>query len=102
MEDFDQTARMRRLVCADAQADLVLGYPHQLLGRFWQCDRFSHDMAVINAFQVNGFTFRGKHCVIFILPPLSMGGQLLKERICSYWSKFFPVRLDAILDGFVF
>ena len=24
-------------------------------------------------------------------------GQLLKERICSHWSKFFPLRVDSIL-----
>ena len=29
------------------------------------------------------------------------GGQPLKERICSLRSKFFPLKVDPILDGFV-
>ena len=28
-------------------------------------------------------------------------GQLLKERICSYRSKFFPVRVDPILKSYL-
>ena len=28
-----------------------------------------------------------------------MAGQLLKERICSHRSKFFPFRVDLVSDG---
>ena len=27
-------------------------------------------------------------------------GQLLKKRICSSWSKFFPIRVDLFWEGF--
>ena len=40
------------------------------------------------------YSNRGSSCAIF---PLLNGDQLLKERICSLWSKFFPLRVDPIL-----
>ena len=47
---------------------------------------------LINSINANGYTFRGSSSTIFA--PLLSGGQLLKERICSYRSKFFPIRID--------
>ena len=43
----------------------------------------------------------GSNSVIFIFPFLLNRGQLLKERICSSRSKFFPLRVDLILEGHI-
>ena len=48
---------------------------------------------------MNGYTFKGSNCYIFIFASLLNTGQLLKERICSPRSKFFPLRVDHILEG---
>ena len=32
---------------------------------------------------------------------LLIGDQLLKERICSFWSKFFPLRADSFWKVFM-
>ena len=37
----------------------------------------------IGDLKVNGYTFRGSNSIIFFLPPFSIWGQPLKERICS-------------------
>ena len=41
--------------------------------------------------KVNGYTFRGSNSVIFIIASHNNWGHLIKERICSHWSKFFPL-----------
>ena len=43
--------------------------------------------------------FRWNNAAIFILGSLFIKGQLLKERICSSGSKFFPWRLDPFCMG---
>ena len=48
-------------------------------------------------FKVNGDMFRGSNFVIFTSGFLLNGGQLLKDRICSYGSKFNLLRADPIL-----
>ena len=50
---------------------------------------------------VYGYTIRGSNSAIFIFASLLNGGQLIKERICSNRSKFFPLRVDPLLDGFI-
>ena len=42
--------------------------------------------------------FRGSISVIFFLVFQLNGSQLLKERICSSRSKFFPLRVGSFLD----
>ena len=49
--------------------------------------------------KVIGYTYNGGNSTILLLASLLDGGQLLKERICSCWSKFFPVRVDPVLEG---
>ena len=44
--------------------------------------------------QVKGYAFRGSNSAVFIFVFLINLGQLLKERICSIWSKFFSLRED--------
>ena len=46
---------------------------------------------------MNGYTFRGINSVIFIVVSHIHWGHLIKERICSHPSKFFPLRVDPIL-----
>ena len=50
---------------------------------------------------VSRYTNRGSNCVIFIFTSSINGGQHLKDRSCSSGSKFFPLRVDPILEGFV-
>ena len=53
-------------------------------------------------FKVNGYTLRGSYSAIIIVSASIINkSQLLKKRICSSWSKFFPSRLDSILKGFI-
>ena len=47
--------------------------------------------------KVNCYTFRRSNSVIFIVASHINFGRLRKERICSHWSKFFPLREDPIL-----
>ena len=49
--------------------------------------------------KVNEYTFRGNNSFIFIFATHLIRGQLLKKRICSPRSKFFPLRVDPILKG---
>ena len=49
-------------------------------------------------FKVNGYTTMGCNSVIIILGSFLNRVQLLRERICSHRSKFFPLRVDAILE----
>ena len=51
-------------------------------------------------FTVNGYTFRGSNSTTSSYFSLLHGAQLLKERICSSGSKFFPLREDPFLEGF--
>ena len=47
--------------------------------------------------KLNGYTLRGSDFAVFIFaPPPSFlqRGQLIKKRICSYWSKFFSLGVD--------
>ena len=43
-------------------------------------------------YKQNGYTFKGNHSYMKIFTCLLTGGLLLKERICSRGSKFFPLR----------
>ena len=45
---------------------------------------------------VHGYTFRGSNSVIFSFGSLLKRGLLLKERICSKRSKFFPLSVHPI------
>ena len=40
--------------------------------------------------------------LVFIFASHLIRGQLLKKRICSPWSKLFPLRVDPILKGLHF
>ena len=44
-------------------------------------------------------TLPGEATVISIVASRVNWGLLIKERICSYQSKFFPLRVDPILGG---
>ena len=44
--------------------------------------------------------FQGKNSAIFKFAFLINGNELLKKRICSHRSKFFPLRVDPILEVF--
>ena len=58
-----------------------------------KCSKLScAKIPVITCINVNGVTFKGSNSSIFA-SLLSMG-QLLKERICSFRSKFFPFKVD--------
>ena len=54
----------------------------------------------MHCFKVNGYAFRGNNSSIFIFASLLNGGQLLKKRICSCRSKFFPSRVDPFWMGY--
>ena len=47
---------------------------------------------------MTGYAFKGSNFAIFFV---SFGDQLLKDRICSSRSKFFPLRVELISRGFV-
>ena len=49
---------------------------------------------------MNSFSARGNNSGIGNYSYLLYSGQLLKERICSSRSRFFPVRLDPYLEAF--
>ena len=51
-----------------------------------------------NQIKVNGFNIKGSNSVIFILASFLNGSYLSKERICPFWSKFFPLRINPILE----
>ena len=44
-------------------------------------------------------TLLGQQLSFSLLPPFLIRGQLLKERICSCRSKFFPLTVDPISEG---
>ena len=45
-------------------------------------------------------TFSGEATLPFtFLSSQKRGGQLLKERLCSLKSKFFPLRVDPVLEA---
>ena len=45
--------------------------------------------------------FKGETTLSFsFLPPSKKVGQLLNDRICSFRSKFFPLRVDPFFEGF--
>ena len=46
---------------------------------------------------MSSYTFRRRNSVIFIVASNVNWGHLIKERICSHWSKFFALRVDPIL-----
>ena len=50
--------------------------------------------------KVNGYTLSESNSVIFILGLLLNRDQFLKQRICSSRSKFYPLRVDLILESF--
>ena len=54
-------------------------------------------LLTIKGLQKNLYTLRGSNYTIFIFASLLNKGQLLKERICSKGSKFFPLKVDLIL-----
>ena len=39
---------------------------------------------------------------LFIVAPHINLGNFIKERICSHWSKFFPLRVDPFWEDFIF
>ena len=45
------------------------------------------------------YSFRGYNSASFLFAILLNGNQILKERICSSRSKFFPLRVDSLLEG---
>ena len=45
---------------------------------------------------MNGYLFRENNSFIFLFASNLSRGQVLKTRICSHWSKFFPVRVISI------
>ena len=51
------------------------------------------------SFKVKGYTFRGSNSVISIFTSFLKRHLLLMERICSSWSKFFPLGVNPILEG---
>ena len=56
-------------------------------------ETFSHILVWVH-FQgrvIKQFSFLSSHLI---------GGQLLRVRICSRGSKFFPLRVDRLLEGF--
>ena len=50
-------------------------------------------------FKVNGYTFRGSNSYFLFFASHLIRGQLLKKRICSPRSKFFPLRVGPVLEG---
>ena len=48
---------------------------------------------------VYGYTFRESNASILIFASVINEVQLLKKRICSCRSKFFPLRVETILEG---
>ena len=42
---------------------------------------------------------KGGNSTIFLFGSLHEKGQLLKEEIFSYWSKFFPITVASYLEG---
>lgn len=51
-------------------------------------------------FLVFWYIFRGSNCVIVVFASIVNEGQFLQKRICSPWSKFFPLRTDSISERF--
>ena len=51
--------------------------------------------------KVNEYTFKGSNSTGPYFASFLNGGQLLKNRICSCRSKFFPLGADPILLGIV-
>ena len=71
------------------------------LGRACAVSKYRLAGIVLLRLKVNGYTVRGSNSVSFSFACLGNGGQLLKERICSLRSKFFPLLVDHLLEGFV-
>ena len=82
-EDSDQTARSD---CAESVCYI---------------SDFQDNCTQIQSFQTKRkrLTFRGYNSVILIFASLLNRGQLLKEGICSYRSKFLSLRADLIFEG---
>ena len=58
-------------------------------------------LKIILFITVNGYTFRGSNSVIFIVASHDINqGHLIKERIISHCSNFFPLRADPISGRF--
>ena len=68
----------------------------QMSSLIWVCNVSFH----ICHNNLKGANFRESNSVIFIAS-LLYGSQLLKERICSSGSKFFPLRVDPLRKGFL-
>ena len=51
-------------------------------------------------FKVKGYTFRGSNSVIFSFSHTFQKGSTVKERICSWKSKFFPYKVHYLLERF--
>ena len=65
---------------------------------FWPLSGELRDLRQ-SIFKVYEFSFRGGNSVIYKFPSLFKRGLLLKERICSSWSKFFPLIVNPSLEG---
>ena len=59
--------------------------------RVWILGKFT------NKFKENGYTLR-ENTSIYYFASLLSDSQVLKERICSLWSKFFRLRVDPIME----
>ena len=46
-------------------------------------------------FKVNGYSFAVRKSVIFSFASFLNWAQLSKEGVCPFWSKFFPLRVEA-------
>ena len=53
---------------------------------------------LIRDIKADEYTLSGSNCVSFIFASLPNWGNCLKERICFKGSKFFPFRVDHILE----
>ena len=65
-----------------------------MFARFWQNFTNLHIFVIFDLM----LYIRGSNSAIFIFVSLLNGDQHLKERICSFWSKFFPLKVDSILE----
>ena len=67
-----------------------------------KCDKpltvYSKHLYVPAEVEVDGYTYRESQFVVYMFVSLLVRGQLIKEIICSFWSKFFLLRVDPALE----
>ena len=54
----------------------------------------------VHVLKVNGYTFRGNNSHFIVASRISWS-SLIKERICSHQSKFFPLGVDPFEEDFI-